>query len=279
MWMWEADFDSVVSVQKVPTESITLNDITCGGLTTGDFIVISADSGLGKTTILQRFVLDTIKAGKKSLFVSIDEEDATEVFMRLLCMFCAIEYKGKTFNCYPEDEAAKLREKRSYDIWKLIAVEYVPTEGINIDMIMKWKEEYEFTYLYMDYIGCMESPDVRQSQYTYLGKISSWLKNFATQNNICVVTATQVNKEVNLNQPGLTNVQLAKMMNGNCIADSKNIARKATLGIILFDYNDQLYLNVYKNRLNGKKKLIPLTFRPKTFEWNELFIAKDGSKL
>ena len=269
-------------IEYVKTDSEQLNEILGGGIRTGNLIVVEAPSGAGKTTFMMRLFIRCLLARKPVAYISIGEQDETEVFERIACMYCKIDYS--TFiDTRTEEDCDKI----TYFLEKfgdLIHIYYSddPFDEHNaaqgepnneFKTIMRDINENKIKFIFMDYLGAVLAEQL-DSQYSYLTKLAAGLKNRCTDNNIMIMTAMQTNRplkaELRLDTLDVTSVDETFM------ADSIGPARKASICMSLFQWKGQYYLNVYKNRLNGKLKAIQMDFKPTSYEWVEFFNGKEG---
>lgn len=268
-------------IEYVKTDSEQLNEILGGGIRTGNLIVVEAPSGAGKTTFMMRLFIRCLLARKPVAYISIGEQDETEVFERIACMYCNIDYA--TFidtrdeedcdkvTCFLEKFGDLIHIYYSDDPFE----EHKAAQGEpNNDFtpIMRDINENKVKFIFMDYLGAVLA-DQLDSQYSYLTKLAAGLKNRCTDNNIMIMTAMQTNRplkaELRLDTLDVTSVDETFM------ADSIGPARKASICMSLFKWKGQYYLNVYKNRLNGKLKAIQMDFTPITYQWVEFFKGKE----
>lgn len=269
-------------IEYVNTDSEQLNEILGGGIRTGNLIVVEAPSGAGKTTFMMRLFIRCLLARKPVAYISIGEQDETEVFERIACMYCNIDY-ATFIDTRDEEDCGKI----TYFLEKfgdLIHIYYSddPFEEHNAAQgepnnefipIMRDINENKIKFIFMDYLGAVLAEQL-DSQYSYLTKLAAGLKNRCTDNNIMIMTAMQTNRplkaELRSDTLDVTSVDETFM------ADSIGPARKASICMSLFQWKGQYYLNVYKNRLNGKLKAIQMDFNPTTYQWVEYFNGKEG---
>lgn len=269
-------------IEYVKTDSEQLNEILGGGIRTGNLIVLEAPSGAGKTTFMMRLFIRCLLSRKPVAYISIGEQDETEVFERIACMYCNIDY-ATFIDTRDEDDCNKITcflEK----FGDLIHIYYSddPFEEHNVAQgepnndfipIMRDINENKVKFIFMDYLGAVLAEQL-DSQYSYLTKLAAGLKNRCTDNNIMIMTAMQTNRplksELRSDTLDVTSVDETFM------ADSIGPARKASICMSLFQWKGQYYLNVYKNRLNGKLKALQMDFTPTTYQWVEYFNGKEG---
>lgn len=262
-------------IEYVKTDSDQLNEILGGGLRTGNLIVVEAPSGVGKTTFMMRLFIKALLAHKPVAYLSIGEQDETEVFERIACMFYKIDYTS-FIETRSEEDCQKIKDfiNEYKDLCKI---------SYSDDPFTNEKEEFvEFIrdvnqrnikFIFIDYLGSVLAEQL-DSQYSYLTKLAAELKNKCTEKNLMIMTAMQTNRplksELRSETLDVTSIDETFM------ADSIGPARKASICMALFQWKGQYYLNVFKNRLNGKLKAIQIEFKPTTYEWVEFFNGKEG---
>lgn len=266
----------------VSTDCKELNECLCGGLRTGDLIVFEAASGCGKTTTLQRLAINSAEQCKKCMFISGGEQPAEEIVERMACMMCGYDY-SEFIKEYKDDqvENAKSKLERIIDY---VDVEYSedPFANYKIEDNKPYTYDMEqfilkavnegIQFIFFDYIGS-SLPELADSTYAYYTHMATILKSWATKYHLCIVTAIQMNrafKEAIKNDKKYHNFD-PNLVDETFMADSIGPARKASVCIAYFEHNGQRYLNVFKNRLNGKCKLIPVKVDETnhTYSWSE----------
>ena len=64
------------AAERASTGVSGLDDILCGGLTTGHVFLLEGTPGTGKTTIALKFLLEGSRVGNKCLYITLSETDA-----------------------------------------------------------------------------------------------------------------------------------------------------------------------------------------------------------
>ncbi|MGH6766578.1 MAG: ATPase domain-containing protein [Bradyrhizobium sp.] len=59
------------SVAKAKTGVSGLDDVLAGGFSRGHLFLVEGASGTGKTTIARQFLLESVKAGEKCLWITL----------------------------------------------------------------------------------------------------------------------------------------------------------------------------------------------------------------
>ncbi|RXH57229.1 ATPase domain-containing protein [Granulicella sibirica] len=65
--------DTIKQPQRVDTGVAGLNDILSGGLPAGQMYLLEGTPGTGKTTLAMQFIIQGVKSGEKSLYVTLSE--------------------------------------------------------------------------------------------------------------------------------------------------------------------------------------------------------------
>lgn len=283
---YKAKKDELTKIDIVTTDSITLNEMLGGGLRTSNLIVLQAPSGIGKTTFMMRLFNNTILQKKKVAYLSIGEENEIEIAERISCMFKSLEYDKFTAT-RNEEESQKVEEyleshSDDYYIcysddpfeWKKVSNGKGEKLIRDIDIFFEEIKKRNINFVFIDYVGAVIAPG-RETLYSYLTRVCSDLKNIATDENLMIFTAMQTNKQLKFESR--QKEFDFESMDETFMADSIGPARKATICMTLCNtpVPGMYYLNVFKNRLNGKKGLITLKMKPRNYAWDEMF-GKDG---
>lgn len=270
------------TIEFVKTDSEQLNEMLGGGLRTGNLIVVQAPSGAGKTTFMMRLFIRALMAHKKVAYISIGEQDEIEVFERIACMDKKIDY-ANFIDTRTEEDCDKIRDFIEHFGDKINIYysddPFSPTEDesgklqYDINYIMKDIKENEIKFIFIDYLGASMADNL-DSQYSYLTKLAAKLKNACTNRNIMIFTAMQTNRAL---KSALKDKDFdPSSIDETFMADSIGPARKASICMSLFERQGQYYLNVFKNRLNGKLGVIQFDFKPVNYQWVEFFNGKEG---
>lgn len=257
----------------VKTDSDTLNELIGGGLRTDNLIVVQAPAGCGKTTFLMRCTYRCLLAGEKVLYISGGEQDERELFERLGCMMCGVNYADFIAE-YKEEDVEKIqKELEKYaDLLEIVYSDdpfKCQNDGtVDMNKFLQLAKEQDIKFIVFDYLGAVMS-ETSDSQYAYLSTIAGKLKNYATTNHLCILTAMQTNREFKkaLKEKNLDFTTLDETF----MADSIGPARKASICItfckvwVIDRY--EYHIIVFKNRLNGRLDDINILVEGNTFRW------------
>ncbi len=137
------------------------------GLCREELAVLCAFSGRGKTTVLLSLLRDAVNLGLKTLFVSIQDFSEGMLKQRL-------------------DNATEFP-----DFYACCSASFgIPELEIEIDALRP-------DIVFLDYMSVMSTPMIKEKRFQ-LEYISENLKRLAQEKNICILTAHQLNADVDL---------------------------------------------------------------------------------
>ena len=137
------------------------------GLCREELAVLCAFSGRGKTTVLLSLLRDAVKSGLKTLFISIQDFSEGMLKQRLE----AAEEFPHFYACC----------SASFGIPEL----EIEVDALRPDIV------------FLDYMSVMSTPQIKEKRFQ-LEYISENLKRLAQEKNICILTAHQLNADVDL---------------------------------------------------------------------------------
>lgn len=269
-------------VRRIETGYPDLDAILNGGFIGGDFAILAARPGQGKTALLISKALNMMRAGRAVLMFSM-EMSAKQIANRLLAQMSGIDagriqagkLKENEWSVYVNavDELSSMRD--------LLTVIDLPAVRIGNIRQLTRREMAKKTYhiIMVDYIQLANSDDKKERRQLEVGEVSRGLKALAREMDVPVLAAAQLSRELEKRadkRPMLSDLREA----GDLEQDSD---------IVMFIYRPDQYekdsdkqntaeLITAKNR-NGAVGSIPLIFRPaltrfesaaqKTFRPNE----------
>jgi replicative DNA helicase len=186
----------------LPTGFYNLDHVLNGGIDRGNFILCSADSGIGKTSFSLDIVHNVVfKQNKRVLFCSF-EMTVVEIIERLLSKMSGVSsrslksYKWRDNPPFPEatekvEGAIKeLKEKSN----NLLFVGYEANTVKAIEGIL-FENNYDFDLIVIDYIGLMTDGELKNSNTNaMLSKISHELKQLTLNTEIPIFVNAQLNR-------------------------------------------------------------------------------------
>jgi len=266
-------------VQGLDTGFERLNEATTG-LQPGDLIVVSAETGQGKTTFAMNLVKKIALDQKRTVLYCNTEMSEEQMGDRALAMLSGVALNAiRTGNLglagVPEDEAWERITAAANLLYQGKLYMSDAMVDLNLTKIAslarKYKLQYNLELLVVDYIGRLEEPGDRryQQEYQILEQIAKGLKKVAQHLKIAVLVLAQLNDMGDL-------------------AGSKRIKNEADvlLKIYPIDYEDKAQLKelekeglygkanywiwVDKNRSGEANFKIPVQFHKSTLTIREL---------
>lgn len=189
-----------------------LNDLL-GGWRDSAFYVVAGRPGMGKTIVLLQAAYELAKAGKHVLYFSL-EMPAIQLQHRILAQVCEISYdrianddldvEADISNFPGRDFRNSARDLRK-EVW---AAESKLTNNLGLvcdglmtpskmrAFIANASKRRKVDAVFVDYIGLMEDDQAHKSRIDKIASISQQLKRIALTLDIPVVSAAQLNREV-----------------------------------------------------------------------------------
>lgn len=164
--------------------------------------VSSHNTGAGKSLFMCHMAAGNILAGKNVLYITLEmsEERIAERIDANLMNINIKELKNMSQEAY-EKRIGRIKSKAS---GKLIIKEY-PTTSASVNHFrhllneLKLKKRFKPDIIYVDYINICASARVKMSansnSYTVVKAIAEELRGLATEYNLPVMSATQVNRD------------------------------------------------------------------------------------
>ena len=182
-----------------------LNDLL-GGWRDSAFYVVAGRPGMGKTIVLLQAAYELAKAGKHVLYFSL-EMPAIQLQHRILAQVCEISYDRIANDDLDVEWDLGLNVKRDLrkEVW---AAESKLTNNLGLvcdglmtpakirAFIANASKRRKVDAVFVDYIGLMEDDQAHKSRIDKIASISQQLKRIALTLDIPVVSAAQLNREV-----------------------------------------------------------------------------------
>lgn len=170
-----------------------LDKIT-GGFGLGEFIIIGARPGMGKTKFLNFLA---IEGAKKFPVLYFALDSGKEHFMlNLLSSLSEVEYKYFKNNSISPIQWKRIERVKS-DIEKLpiyISDEVIKSMHAFRILCEKYIEEKNVKVIYIDFLQLLGSNRYRYQRDLELGYISRELKNLAREKNVCIIATSQLSR-------------------------------------------------------------------------------------
>ncbi|AVP55221.1 hypothetical protein C3B72_08710 [Clostridium tetani] len=220
-------------------------DLTIDGFEKGDLITVVARSGIGKTTFATSLILNMLRKDYKVAMFSM-EMPKEHILKKMAFNHCRVE--GDKY------KRGELRDEEIQNI-----VEFVNWIGgrenffiyndSNFNSIV-WKIKSQLLkkkvdIVFIDYLNKIQGLK-ENTRDIELNRVTSTLKDIALENNICIVSLTQANRQVDRQQD--KRIDLAD------IKESSSIEQNSDKVISLYR-NKKLDNPLYKEKLFNEGKL------------------------
>ena len=241
-------------------------DEATGGLRTGRFYLVSAASGVGKTTLMVSLLTETMihNPTKRFLYIAT-EQSVLEIGAKILAHLTCINERKITTNELTEEQVVTLKgvEKSLNNV----AFQYYDSASFNLEACLEEALQNGIDYVFYDYLGAIADLDDKKEWRT-LETLADRLKRFATKHNICIFTATQCSNDIK------TVKEPPEIYDERFIANSKGIARKADVAFIMVRTNEpnQIWLDMYKNRQMESPKRLKYSLNYSTNRLREVLL-------
>ena len=188
------------SVKGVPTGYPELNRIT-HGFQKGNYVVLAARTGVGKTAFSLNLALNAAKRGYPVAYFSL-EMSAEDLFKRLVSGESNVEYNTVLtgLRLTPNN---RLKLQQTCQQLSTLDFYVEDTSGINIIDLMakvrKLKAQVpDLSLIFVDYIGLVTTSSKRKndSRSLEVQEISTSLKKLALELQIAIVAVAQLNRKV-----------------------------------------------------------------------------------
>ena len=178
------------------------NKITNGGLTNKTLNVLMGGPGTGKTLALCHFAAWYMTQGKNVLYITMEmaEERISERIDANLLNVSLNDLRD-----LPKELYAKKTEKAQEKITGRLIIKEYPTAQAGVGHFrhllneLSLKKKFVSDIIIIDYINICTSSRIKAgtnvNSYSYIKSIAEELRGFAVEQNVPVLTATQVNRE------------------------------------------------------------------------------------
>jgi replicative DNA helicase len=178
------------------TGFIELNKLT-SGWQNSDLIILAARPGMGKTSLMLKFVNSVLNQNKSVLVFSL-EMSKLQLYARMCSQITSIplyKFLKEKMNPYEKElyknETFKLSNSQLFIEDK---------SGISINFIKvkarKLKRDKDISMIVIDYIGLIDKGNNNKSTNDQVAEISGALKGLAKELNIPIILLSQLSREV-----------------------------------------------------------------------------------
>lgn len=170
-------------------------DITTGGKSPGDWIIVGGRPSQGKTGLICNSILTDGKNGVPVLFFE-KEMNYNSLVERLVAIDSGVPLQNIRLGLLTKDQVSQIGESiskiRKYPIY--IDTSFTSDIHYIDSTIQKYKMTSGIEVVYLDYLQLMAERGDNQTQE--LGKISRMCKLIANDQNVCMIGVSQLNRSV-----------------------------------------------------------------------------------
>lgn len=250
-------------LQGIPTGIKKLDRFTAGWKP-GDLVLLTAESGKGKTAFCQNFIAQGCFLHEVPTLYVNSEMSKKQVVMRFASLLSEVNANRIKFGEIEQHEKERIDKCLSFMELAPFYHYFSPDLSLNkvIRVIRKYFVQKDIKIVFIDYVGRMEKIDKNLHEWQVLEGICKTLKTIAQELNIVVIVLAQLNDDKTL--------QAAKRMRNEAdimikiLPMSKEDMEEAKGQHYKKDPNYWLYLD--KNRDGQGEALIPVLFRKETLQ-------------
>lgn len=212
-----------------------------GGFRAGNLIIVAAETSVGKSSFAMAVAKNTIMAGGKVAFYSL-EMTKEELTTRLLSMDSGVPLSALNYGTPSTYDLDRLNVSRSRLRGKGLYFDDRSTSNIDniIASIRRLKIKHNIQGVVVDYLQILNvNTKTKQTREQLMGDVARRLKNLAKELGIWILALSQLNRDRENPEPSLSRLR-----------DSGQIAEAADMVILL-----------YRPELSGRK--FPKPFQSK----------------
>ena len=240
------------------------------GLKRGQFMLIAGRPGMGKSAFSLNLGYNIVKNNDVGVGFFTLEMDSISVVLRMLSSVSEIPER-KIRSCNVDDIQMSKLSSVVDDFSKLRGF-YIDKSVRNLlelkAKIRRMKMTANIGVIFVDYIQLLQPTKLRRSRYEDMSEISTFLKQLAISENVCVVGVSQLNRKVE------ERVDKTPVLSD--LRESGMLEQDADVIIFLFRpyyYDDEVdpnlaYLFVAKNR-TGEIGKLDLRWQPDIVKFTE----------
>ncbi|MBT6048639.1 MAG: AAA family ATPase [Candidatus Scalindua sp.] len=240
-------------------------DSEIGGLKGTEFVIIIADTGVGKTNLMLNMAHNMLKKGKKVLFFSL-EMSTNELLDRFVPIVG--DHNARDIR----DRAVRKETLHgTVTTLKELPLSIVQSAGITSNDVAQEVINSDADVVMVDYLQRLNDGKGKDTEMERLRSIVRRLKNTALANEVPIITPVQVDKASSK----------SKAIRVENVAGAKDIANEADLALYLYEEesdaisaisgrNCETFLKIVKSRHSQKGKKITINFDHSNLRMTEL---------
>lgn len=220
-------------------------DRTIGGYRPGEFVIIAARPGMGKTSLALQIAHHNTWRGNPVLAISL-EMQASELATRLLCQATTVDSRDVRQSRMDRTTIQELETASESLHGVPLHVWDMPRATIQqIRAVSRYaKAKHRVGLVIVDYIGLIEAEDRRLPRHEHISTASRQLKQMAKELAVPVFALCQLNRQADGEEPQLSHLR-----------DSGSIEQDADVVILIHANEDEHQLIVAKHRHGSTGKV------------------------
>lgn len=167
-------------------------DRATGGFLPGTVTVLSARSGGGKTDFALNLALHLARRKKKVLYCSMEMPDE-QLMQRVASQLMHIDGTRIRDRLLSDEEKGDI-ERVLCQFRESTRIQFCVEPRLSVDRVRQCIELYQPDILFIDHIGLMERPSMRDA-YRALGWVSNQLKQISLDTGLPIVELAQMNRQ------------------------------------------------------------------------------------
>jgi len=246
-------------------------DRSTAGLCNGDYYILAARPGMGKTALGMQIAANVASNKHPVLFFSL-EMPRSDLMKRLISARLTIDYsKFRGIGQFTTEEQERMAG-REVDALAKLPIHYYDFSRIQAHelrtLVYVAREQFGAALIVLDYIGLVK-PDIRTKQrYIDVGEISATIRETAKDLKLPVLALCQMNRRIDgakESEPQLSDLR-----------ESGNLEQDAAAVMFLYEKEDdnlpdlkRIMLKLAKNR-HGPQCTIPLAMETRFLRFREV---------
>jgi replicative DNA helicase len=191
--------ESPNSLSGIPTPYAHINEFT-GGWQKGDYNIIGARPGMGKTTYLAECALAAVQAQHPVAFFSMGDLTTEALYMKFACLMAGLRMKDvRTGNITKEQFDKFYHEIELLYDWPIEVIDLKDCDnriGAISDRIRIGVEKDGWQMAMIDYVQQLRPDDSRLTGNQAYEQISQQIQKSAKSNDIPILAASQLSRSV-----------------------------------------------------------------------------------
>ncbi len=170
-------------------------DIDVGGFFPGEYVIVAAQSGAGKTALAGQIADHNASRGRLVYYASL-EMDARELAQREVCGLANVNSRSIRTASLSADDRSRLIDGANQFSQRALRIDDRPYLKVaDIRRAARRLVKEKLALVIVDYLGLIEPDDPKVIREQQVARISRALKNLAKELDVPVITLCQLNRE------------------------------------------------------------------------------------